>query len=537
MAYWRDLRHFLEELGRRGKLARWPTPIDKDTELMPLYRLQFQGLGESDWRAFLFEAVTDAKGRRYDMTVAPGCYGASEEIFAWGMGCDNVGQINEKWHHSVNHPIEPVIINSGPVQEEVHLGSEIQELGLDELPAPVEEPGFSGSIRTTTPWITRDPETGIRNMGCYSGHFRGPDRIQCGVNPVSQGILHHWPSARKRNEKSLPVAITVGITPNLVIAGCTKVPYGVDELAVAGAIAGEPVELVRCKTVPLEVPANAEIVIEGLISTEIREPYTAFGEYPGYMMGENWSTPIMKVTAVTHRRNAIFTPIVVGMSPGDANLIGRLCNEMMMYEALKYRSQLPIEEVYYHVMGGGMNFLTIRMKKGYPSEPWDILHTASGVNPACKVIIVVDEDINPKDLDMVVWALSFSMQPYEDTQVIRNRVARLDPSGALPSHQGDPQEAFPGRQGTSAILIDATRKKLYPPVGLPKREYMERALRLWEQSEMPKLKLHTPWHGYHLGRWSEDAEENAQLLVHGEYRKLGEKMAKRQTPVLDPKPW
>ena len=140
-------------------------------------------------------------------------------------------------------------------------------------------------------------------------------------------------------------------------------------------------------------------------------------------------------------------------------------------------------------------------------------------------------------LDMVVWALSFSMQPYEDTQVIRNRVARLDPSGALPSHQGDPQEAFPGRQGTSAILIDATRKKLYPPVGLPKREYMERALRLWEQSEMPKLKLHTPWHGYHLGRWSEDAEENAQLLVHGEYRKLGEKMAKRQTPVLDPKPW
>lgn len=533
MAYWRDLRDFLNELDRRGKLVRWPAPIDKDTELMPLYRLQFQGLGEPDWKAFLFNGVSGADGRRYDMDVVPGCYGASEEIFAWGMGCNSPEELCEKWHDVVNRPIEPVLVDSGPVQEEIHLGREIQELGLDELPAPVEEPGFSGSIRTTTPWITRDPETGIRNMGCYSGHFRARDRIQCGVNPVSHGMLHHWSSARRRGE-SLPVAITVGVTPNLVITACTKLPYGVDELAVAGAIAGEPVKLVRCKTIPLEVPANAELVIEGQISIDTMEPYTAFGEYPGYMMGENWSTPLMKVTAITHRRNAIFTPIVVGMSPGDANLIGRLCNEMMMYEALKYRNQLPVEEVYYHVMGGGMNFLTVRMKRGYPSVPWQVLHTAAAVNPACKVIIAVDEDINPKDLDMVTWALSFSMQPYEDTQIIRHRIARLDPSGALPSRPGDRQESFPGRQGTSSILIDATRKKSYPPVGLPKRQYMERALHLWEQSEMPKLKLRTPWYGYHLGRWSEDAEENAQFLLRGEYVKMGEKMARRQTPVVDP---
>lgn len=532
MDYYADLRVFLKALEQRGELLRWNSPIDKDSELIPLYRLQFRGLDETQRKAFLFKQVTGAKGLHYDMSVVAGCYGASDDIFALGMGCERPDEIYEKWHQAVTRPINPVIVESGPVQEEVHLGPEIKELGLDELPAPVEEPGFSGSIRTTTPWITRDPDTGVRNMGNYSGHFRARDRIQCGINPVSHTMLHHWRSACRAG-KPLPAAIIVGVTPNLVVAACTKVPYGVDELAVAGGISGKPVELVKCKTVPLEVPANAEIVIEGEISADIREPYAAFGEYPGYMMGETWSTPVMKITAITHKKNALFTPLLVGFPPGDSNLIGRLCNGMLMYEFLKYGCRLPVQDVYYHTMGGSHNFLVIRMKKTYPSQPWDILHAAASTNPACKWLIAVDEDINPRDLDMVTWALSYSMQPREDMQVISHRVARLDPSGALPSRPGDPQESFPGAMGASAVMIDATRKKPYPPVGLPGKKYMDRAVALWEKEGLPQLKLRSPWYGYELGRWTEDDEENAQLLVRGEYLKVGEKMEKRQTRVTE----
>jgi len=532
MGYYQDLRAFLRALEKRGEMVRWDSPIDKDSELMPVYRLQFRGLDEGAWKAFSYEQVVNAKGRRYDMPVVAGCYGASEDIFALGMGCNGPDEIYEKWHQAISHPIDPVIVKSGPVHEEVHLGSEIQELGLDELPAPVEEPGFSGSIRTSTPWITKDPETGVRNMGCYSGHFRARDRIQCGINPVSHTLLYHWRSAQRAG-KSLPAVIVVGVTPNLIISACTKVPYGVDELAVAGGIAGEPVELVKCKTVPLEVPANAEIVIEGEISTDIQEPYAAFGEYPGYMMGESWSTPVMKVTAICHRKNAIFTPIVVGLPPGDSNIISRFCQGMVMHEFLKHGCKLPVLDTYYHRMGASHNFLVIRIKKTYPSQPWEVLHAAASVNPACKWLIVVDEDINAKDLEMVTWALSYSMQPREDMQIISHRVGRLDPSAALPSRPGDPQESFPGILGASAVMIDATRKRPFPPVGFPRKEYMERAQDLWKSKGLPQLKLRSPWYGYELGRWTADDDENAQLLTKGEYLKVGEKMKKRQTQVFE----
>jgi 4-hydroxy-3-polyprenylbenzoate decarboxylase len=521
LAY-RDLRELVADLERRGKLHRWKRPLNKDREITTLMRLQYRGMEDDARQAFLFEQVIDSKGKRYDMSILMGAFGGSRSILALGMGCENPADIYEKWRLAVANPIPPVMVDGGPVHEEVHTGAALREVGLAALPAPVEEPGFSGGIRTTTPFITKDPETGRRNVGTYSGHFYTNDSLLAGIGPSREPQVHHLPHARARREP-LPVAITVGTLPDIVIAGAANLPYGVDELGVAGALRGRPVELVPCKTIPLEVPAEAEIVVEGLMSYEETARQEAFSDYPGYLMAEHGRRPLIKVTAITHRHHAIFTPLLVGLFPSETNNISRTCRELMLYQHLKYGcGHSEVLEVCCPEAGGGWNWWVIRIKKSHPSQPGLILQSAAGMHATNKTIIVVDEDIDPKDPDMVIWALSYAMQPHLDTQIITGRAPALDPSAhRLMEKPAD--RAFPGLVGCSGLLIDATRKGAYPPVGLPTREFMEAALEIWKAEGMPDLKLRQPWYGYKLrGLWTEEDDELARRAVAGEALRAGE---------------
>jgi len=135
----------------------------------------------------------------------------------------------------------------------------------------------------------------------------------------------------------------------------------------------------------------------------------------------------------------------------------------------------------------------------------------------------VDEDIDPWDSESVNWALSFRFQPHRDMEIVRGRVAGLDPSGA-PSDSRDARYPNPP-QGGSAILIDATRKFPYPPVALPNKNYMEKAKALWEEIGLPKLTPRVPWWGYELGHWTDEEREEADLALRGDYYKTGEKLA------------
>jgi UbiD family decarboxylase len=238
--YYADLRDFLAELEKRGKLHRWSRPVNKDSELMPLMRLQYRGRTDEARQAFLFENVTDAKQNRYDMKVVTGMYGSSRSIIGLGMGCNDPQDIYEKWHHAVTHPIAPVVVERGPAQEEIHTGDELEKIGLTMLPAPVEEPGFSGAIRVTGPFVTKDAETGMRNVGMYSGHFYGPDRFLAGIARIHDAMLYHFPVARRRSE-ALPVAVCLGALPDIAYVAAANIPYGLDELSVAGAIRNRPV--------------------------------------------------------------------------------------------------------------------------------------------------------------------------------------------------------------------------------------------------------------------------------------------------------
>ena len=514
--YYADFRSYIEELNRHGKLYRWKRPINKDTELMPLMRLQYRGMPDEKRQAFLFENVFDSRGKKHEIKVATGMYGSSRDIAALGLGCAEPLAMQEKWRQALAQPIEPQVVNSSPVQDVVYSGSRLREFGVTSLPAPVEEPGFSGGIRVTAPFITRDPEDGTPNVGMYSGHFRGEEKLIAGIARTHHASLYHHTSAVRRKEP-LPVAIVLGALPDINFVAAANLPYGVDELAVAGGIRRRPVDLVPCKTIPLEVPAEAEIVIEGEMSVDQQERGEPFSDYPGYLMAERGLRPVIDVKAITHRRDPIFTAILVGLPPSESNGISRTCREMMLYSFLKYSCNLPeVLEVCCPEMGGGWNWWVIRMQKSHPSKPKQALQAASGMDPTSKVIIIVDEDIDPKDPDMVMWALSFAMQPHRDVQIITGRVPLLDPSAySLMAHPED--RFFPPPVGCSGLLIDATRKGPYPPVGLPKRTFMETALKIWQEEKMPELRLKTPWFGYPLGMWDAEDEAIADAVTRGEY--------------------
>jgi len=515
-SYFTDFRSYLDQLEERGKLHRWTRAVNKDTELMPLMRLQYRGISDERRQAFLYENVVDGSGKKHDIRVATGVYGSSREIAALGLGCEEPLEIYEKWRRALANPIEPRRVDSAPVQEIVYTGEKLRSFGISSLPAPVEEPGFSGGIRATAPFITVDPQTGVRNVGMYSGHFRGETKMIAGVAPIHHAMLYHHRSAVGRHQ-TLPVAIVLGSLPDVTFVSAANLPYGVDELAVAGGIRERPVDVVPCKTVPLEVPAEAEIIIEGEISADTKERGEPFSDYPGYLMVEREFRSVIEVKAITMRRNAIFTAILVGLPPSESNGISRTCREMMLYNFLRYSCAMPeVLEVACPEMGGGWNWWVIRMKKTHPSKPKQALRAASGMDPTNKMIIVVDEDIDPKDPDMVMWAMSFAMQPHLDVEINGGRSPLLDPS-AHSLMRGREERSFPGAVGCSGLLIDATRKGLFPPVGLPKKSYMENALKIWQESEMPQLNLKTPWYGYPLGLWDEEDDRLAEKVAQGEY--------------------
>jgi 4-hydroxy-3-polyprenylbenzoate decarboxylase len=275
----------------------------------------------------------------------------------------------------------------------------------------------------------------------------------------------------------------------------------------------------------LEVPAHAEAVIEGIVSKELLEPRLSFGENPGYMNLDDECFPVVHVTAVTHRKNAMFTPVLVGFPPSETNLIQGFCRSAQMYHRLKYEHRLPVEEVYFYQISGGKNFGIIRVVKDASQAAVQQILAVAYKTRGGKYIIAVDYDVDPHDPELIIWALSFSSQPKEDVSVFEGGSTGLDPSAYVGSSAVAEKDSTPRlRNKYSCVLINATRKAPYPPVALPRREYMERALQIWQsQGDLPAPKLRDPWFGYNLGHWNDTLEEYAQLITKGKYKEVGEK--------------
>jgi len=513
----KDLRECLQLLEEKGLLYRIKSCVNKDTELMPLVRWQYRGLPEEGRKAFLFENVTDASGKKYSAQVAVCVLGASRTVYATAMGVAPE-EIVPQWLKGLASPVLPRLVDraEAPVKEEIHQGEELAREGLEEFPIPISTPGYDPAPYLTAPyWVTRDPETGVRNVGTYRAMVKGRATTGVFVHPA-QHIGIHWTKCKKLG-KPLEAALVVGGPPVVGMVSVAKIPYGVDEFAIAGGIGGAPIELVKCETVDLEVPARAEIVCEGEITMDYVEPEGPFGEFTGYM-GARQMNPIFKIKCLTHRRNPVYQAFLSQFPPSESSLIRGISFEAILYKLLKYDCNIPgVLGVAFHEGSGSWAYCIIQLEKQNPSQPWQALNAAVAFDPTIgKIIIAVDEDINPRDPDAVNWALSYRMQPHLDLRVTTGKASMLDLSAAPP---GSPEEEarFPKPRGTSAVLIDATRKWDYPPVSLPQKVFMEKAREIWNKEGLSPLVPKNPWHGYTLGYWSGENESEARLAVQGLY--------------------
>jgi 4-hydroxy-3-polyprenylbenzoate decarboxylase len=524
----RDLRDYFSVLEQKNLLWTIKEPVVKETELLSFVRLQFRGLPEEQRRAFLFTNVKDVNGKSYDAKVTTGSLAASRKVYAAGMGCEP-SEITEKFIHAIHNPIPTRLRSSGEVQEVVVLSDELEKHGFSEMPIPVELPGYSCQIRTTTAFVTKDIETGIQNAGTYSGQIFGPRKILWEIHRGGDGFTHLRKAAKAGVD--LDAAIVVGGPPYIQYTAATKIPYGLDEFAVAGGIAGEPIDVVKAKTVDLLVPAYAEYVIEGKVSIQDAEMQPPFGEYTGYMaIGiESQLCPVMQVTAITHRKNPIFQTIISQMPPSESSKLRQVAYESAFTTHLRDNCNLPgIIQVTFPEPSGAWQYCIIKLRKIKPTDAKQALAAAASYAADIgKIIIAVDEDINPNDPDSVTWALSFRMQPSRDIQVVHGKAAHLDPSSAKPGLEGTET----GFRESSAILIDATMKWPYPPVALPRKEYMEKALQVWKSANLPNLQLKEPWYGYDLGVWNEEYERQAQMILSGKQYELGKELEKKRVKM------
>ncbi|MFC2032583.1 UbiD family decarboxylase [Chloroflexota bacterium] len=532
MAYYKDLREYLQKLEESGKLIRIKSQINKDTQMHPLVRLQFRGLPEEQRKAFLFENVIDSRGRQFNIPVLVAALAGSLDIYALGMMC-KPEEIGAKFNQAQLHPIEPKMVDSGPVYEEVHIGDSLLEHGgLDEFPIPISTPGYDAApYIAASAWITKDPETGIRNVGTYRAQVKAPLRTGISFDNLTKGGAIHWVTCK---EKGIPLeaAIVIGGPPSLGYVSSAKIPRDVDEFSVAGGIAGEPVELVKCKTVDLEVPANAEVVIEGELSSDMVEPEAPFGESRGFV-GLTDMFPYFTIKCIAHRKKPIWLTFISQFPPSESTKLRQPSSEAILYEYLRDElKMLHVLAVSCHEAGSSGRLFVIQMKKAESAEVWRTLEEAVKRFPMIKIIVAVDEDINPRDMEAVSQSMCQRMIPHRDCRIQKfDTPLLIDPSfGPIDELEKERESSTEKLIENSRLLIDTTIKWPYPPISLPKKEFMDEALRLWQKEGLPELKLKEPWWGQNLGYWSPEDEEKAALAVKGEYYRTGDNYAIKRRP-------
>jgi 4-hydroxy-3-polyprenylbenzoate decarboxylase len=522
-----DLHEHLDRLDRAGLLQRIDAPVNKDTEMHPLVRWQFRGgIPEQDRKAFLFTNIVDSKGRRYDIPVVVGALATNPEVYRIGMNVPTLADIGPAWARAIANPIAPRVVETAPCHDVVLAGKDIEGpgRGLEALPIPISTPGFDAApYLTATCVITRDPDTGIQNIGTYRGQLKSATRLgMMTLVNLRSGGWDHW---RRSAGRKMPVAVVVGCPPVVAYQGPQKLPQEVDEIGVAGGLAGGPINVVRGRTVDLLVPAEAELVIEGYADPDYLEPEGPFGESHGYVALEDFNL-IIDVTAITRRKDAIIASIISQVTPSESSVVKRLAYEPTYLGFL--RDTLGIKGIrrvaLHEPLTNLRKVMILQFARGTPkSEIWRGLDGALTLQAVVgKFVIAVDDDIDPDDADAVFWAMAYRATPGRDTHVVPYR------------ERGHGPRTAGGHEPDAAMLIDATMKEPMPPLALPTRPYMENAKALWERLGLPALAPEMPWFGYSLGDWTEEWDDNAAEAARGDWMNRSESYRQRRRRGIAP---
>lgn len=435
--------------------------VDRDWEIAAVCRHYFATSDSITRPALLFENV-----RGFRQPVVVGAVGGSVQIYARALNTE-AGQImknaNQKWDRALNESqYAPVWSSQAPCQENVLKGEDCR---VDAFPHPIWTRGLDpGYFLTAGCFISKDPETGIVNVGLYRSQLKGPRKL--GVHFASPSKhMHRHISKNERENRPTPVVIALGVDPTLTITAISNVPYNLSEMNVAGALRGDPIRVVRAVNSDLPVPAGAEIVIEGKIHPGDRSEEGPFGEYTGYM-GPKGNSYDLEVECITFRNQPLYQCLFSQMPPSESSLVRNIQKESRIYSFLKDSLGLEIRDVHLPESGSVAAYLYIALKKHYPQEVWQAAWGAWAVDPTIgKFTVVTDDDVNIRNPFEREWAMGFSVQPRTDIQVLDNTPGiGLDPS--LGPRKSEAR--------ASKVLVDATRKLPYPPKSLPPEEDMRK---------------------------------------------------------------
>lgn len=523
-----DLNAHLEKLDKAGLLWTIDQEINKDKHLHPFVRWGYVGdvgtvTNTNPKRAFLFTNVTDSKGHAYkgDCDVMVGGTAGSPAIYAASLGIDDNGEdisalsqkIYEKWAHAFANPIAAVEIPSeeAPVHEVILTGDALkggEGKGVAALPVPNNTPGWdTAPYFSAGLWITHNLDTGIENISQNRCSLKASDRMTAmWLIQTNGGAHNNWVKYKARGEK-MPVALIVGAPPMLQVIGPQKTPENLNDLDVAGGLAGVPYRKVRCKTVPLWAPADAQIIIEGWLDPSKLEMEAPFGESYGNMSVEEYNHSI-EVTAITRRKKAIITSMISQMAPSESGVIKQLNYSAVMLNHLKNTMYVrQVKDVALHGPMIGVSRLTvIVLEKNTPrTEVWRALSGATTfMRSVGKITVAVDEDVNPNNMEEVLWAIAYR------TDLMKSvKIEDYQANGHAPKLRD--------REWEAKIMIDATMHYPMPPVALPTKEIMEEARELWEKAGLPKVAPRWKWYGYDLGDWCAEWTKCAERAVAGDW--------------------
>ncbi|MBI2849185.1 MAG: UbiD family decarboxylase [Chloroflexi bacterium] len=405
-----DLPAFLSYLEERGDLVRIKKEVDLKYEISAYIRKTSDIQGP----ALIFEKV---KG--FHIPVAGGVFATRDRaILALEATRDTV---IERFLHGIQNPIPPRLLTYGPCKEVIHKGEDVD---LTSLPIPIYSAQDSGAYITVGVQISKDPETGIPNAGIYRQELKGKNRL--GIQSPSWQHLGVQCARAEALNKPLEVAVAHGCDPVILIASQWRAPYGIDEMEVAGGLRGKAVELVKCETVDLEVPATSEIVIEGIIPPHQREMEGPFGEFSGYYC-RPFPKPIMEVTCITHKGKPIYLAGLTGVPTTENHVLKEIPYEASFTHEL--RQKFPSVVAVSFPPAGGCGYLAvIAMKPTSKYESRNVL-TLALASTKPKLAITVDDDIDIHDMEKVLWAVTTRARMDEDVIIIpRLAGAGLDPS-------------------------------------------------------------------------------------------------------------